>query len=206
MSLRAKSHLERAAERMVDERFPEGLLRTLEGRFPAATYADCEDAVSAGFEQLVRRADRAMENPRGYVTTVAVNAMKRLLRRAAIQQLADVYPDEDVEDADSDPLDAYTSEWDDPVVAKAMLDNAHEFMQSLIASWPVASHKATMQLVLAAAMLGEPLSSEELAQRLADVLGEEVQPATARQWRSRAIKRLKRELIDADLIEDTEDK
>ncbi len=189
---------------MVDERFPEGLARALEGQFPDAAHADYEDAVSAGFEQLVRKSqDRPLESPRGYVTTVAVNAMKRRLRRAAIQQLAHIDPDR--EDDGDDPLDAYTDPWSDPVAEEALLGDAYTFMQGLIDAWPIANHKVTMRLVLAAARLGEPLSSEELAERLEDLLGQEVSPETARQWRHRALKRLRRELIDADLIEDTEE-
>jgi DNA-directed RNA polymerase specialized sigma24 family protein len=204
MSTDARAHLEEAVVRMVDERFPEGLVRTLEGQFPQAAHADYEEAVSAGFEQLVRKAERRLENPRGYVTTVAVNAMKRLLRRASVQRLADSYPDDEDEDAD-DPLDAYTDPWSDPVGDETLINDAHEFMRKLVDAWPVENHKATMRLVLAAAKLGEPLTSEELAERLEDVLHKEVQAATARQWRARAIRRLKRELIDADLIEDTEE-
>src|SRR4051794_9727127 len=133
MSTDSMSHLEEALVRMVDERFPEGLVRTLEGQFPEAAHADYEDAVSAGFEQLVRKAERRLENPRGYVTTVAVHAMKRLLRRATVQRLAEVYPDdEDEDDGVDDPLDAYTDPWSDEVVDQTMLDDAYEFMRKLV--------------------------------------------------------------------------
>lgn len=203
MSTAAKAHLGDEVDRMIDERFPEGLVRTLEGKFPNGQPADYEDAVSTGFLQLVLKPEMCDDNPRGYVTTVAVNAMKRTLRRAAIQQLAVAHPDED--DDSNDPLDAHTSAWDDPVAEHSMLDDAYNLMQRLVDAWPVENHKATMRLVLASAKLAEPLSSDELAERLGELLHKDVQPDTARQWRHRAIKRLKRELIEADLIEDTEE-
>lgn len=204
MSTDAKAHLEEEVDRMVNERFPEGLVRTLEGKFPSGQPADYEDAVSSGFLQLVRKPEKCEENARGYVTTVAVNAMKRALRRAAIQQLAAAYGDHEDDDA-NEPLDAYTSAWDDPVIEQVRLDDAYDLMQRLVDAWPTENYKTTMRLLLAAAKVGEPLSSEELAERLGELLPKDVEPATARQWRRRALKRLRRELIEADLIEDTEE-
>src|SRR3712207_4076189 len=92
MSAEANDRLGEELDRMIQDRFPGGRARRGEGSSPAATHADCEDAVSIGFEKLVE-ADRALANPRGYVTTVAVNAMRRILRRAALQQLADADDD-----------------------------------------------------------------------------------------------------------------
>jgi hypothetical protein len=87
MSTDAETPLHKAVDDMVREKFPEGLVRVLERQFPKAAHADLEDAVSTGFEKLVR-AGRDIDNPRGYVTTVAVNAVKRILRLAAFEQLA----------------------------------------------------------------------------------------------------------------------
>jgi len=200
MSREAETHLEEALDRMVQERFPEGLVRALEGRFPGATYADCEDAVSMGFAQLVR-ADRRMDNPRGYVTTVAVNAMRRLLRRAALQQLADA----DGNGGPEDVADVGADEWSDPVADEVVADDAYLFMQELVDAWESRNVKTATRLVLAAARLGEPLTADELAERLGDLLHQEVTAATARQWRKRGLDRLRREVVDAQLIEDTEE-
>lgn len=48
----------------------EGLVRLLEREYPSANHADYEEAIATGFEKLVA-AGRAMESPRGFVTTVA---------------------------------------------------------------------------------------------------------------------------------------
>jgi DNA-directed RNA polymerase specialized sigma24 family protein len=173
----------------------------LEGQYPNGNHSDYEDAIATGFEKLVA-AGRALENPRAFVTTVAINAMKRILRRAALQQLAG--PDADDADEPNDILDRQTSEWSDPTAEQAAADDAYEFMRELIDGWESRNVKTATSLVLAAAKIGEALSSEELAQRLEELLDQEVPPATARQWRKRGLDRLRRQLVDADLLEETE--
>jgi hypothetical protein len=199
MSSDGETRLEEVG-RMVQDRFPEGLVRVLERKFPNATYADCEDAVSTGFEKLVAT-NRRMENPRGYVTTVAMNAMMRTLRRAALQQLAAA----DDDGGPQDLLDGQTDAWSDPVADETVTDDAYAFMRRLVDAWESTNLRTATGLVLAAARLGEPLSGAELAERLEELLHQEVRAATARQWRKRGLDRLRRELIDADLIEDTEE-
>lgn len=200
MSTGAETHLEQELDQMVQDRFPEGLVRVLERKYPAANHAHCEDAVSTGFEKLVK-AGRAMENPRGFVTTVAINAVNRILRRAALQQLAG--PDNEDGEPD-DLLDRQTGEWSDPTAEQAAADDAYEFMQGIVDGWESRNVKTATRLVLAAAKIGEALSSDELAERLEELLDQDVPAATARQWRKRGLDRLRRELIAADLLEETE--
>jgi hypothetical protein len=200
MSITARAQLEDEVQSMVDDRFPEGLVRMLAGDYPAGTHGDYEDAVATGFEKLVA-SERKMENPRGFVTTVAINAMRRTLRRAALQQLAGVDSDDGERD---DLLDRQIGEWTDPTAEQAAADDAYEFMQTLVGAWESRNIKTTTRLVLTAASIGEALSSEELAQRLEDQLGQDVSASTARQWRKRGLDRLRRELIEADLLEETE--
>ena len=185
---------------MIHDLFPEGLVRMLEGEYPAGTHADYEDAVATGFEKFVA-AGRKMENPRGFVTTVTVNAMRRILRRAALQQLAGT------DGGDGEPdnlLDRQIGEWSDPTAEHAVADGGYEFMQGLVGAWESRNVKTTTRLVLTAASIGEALSSEELAERLGDQLDQDVSASTARQWRKRGLDRLRRQLIDADLLEETE--
>src|SRR3954447_18026962 len=153
MSTEANARLEKELDQMVQDRFPEGLVRTLEGKFPAATHADYEDAVSIGFQKLVE-ADRALANPRGYVTTVAVNSMLRILRRAALQQLADA----DDEGGPEELLDADVDEWTDPVADETVASDAYDFRQGLVGAGESRNVKPAPRLVLAAARIGEPLS------------------------------------------------
>jgi len=124
----AETPLNKVVDDMVREKFPEGLVRVLEGKFPKAAHADLEDAVSTGFEKLVR-VDRELENPRGFVTTVAVNALKRILRLAALERLAlDDEREDDAVDRGADP-------WDDPTLDEALTNNAYAFMRGLVEAW-----------------------------------------------------------------------
>lgn len=198
MSMEAETRLEQEVGQMVRDRFPEGLVRLLEGGYPNGNHADYEDAVATGFEKLVA-AGREMENPRGFVTTVAINAMKRILRRAAVQQLAGHDDDEP-----DDLLDRQTSEWNDTTAEQVVADGAYAFMHEVVEGWESRNVKTAMRLVLAAANIGEALSSEELAERLEELLGQDVLPATARQWRKRGLDRLRRELVEANLLEESE--
>src|SRR4051794_28387425 len=199
MSTDAETPLDKAVDDMVREKFPEGLVRALERQFPKAAHADLEDAVSTGFEKLVR-AGRDMDNPRGYVTTVAVNAVKRILRLAAFEQLA-VEDDEDDEEA----IDRGADPWGDPTLDEALTNDAYAYMRRLVDAWESRNVRATTLLVLEAARLQEPLGSAEMAERLEDVLGQDVLPETARQWRKRGIDRLRGQLLAAGLLESTEE-
>lgn len=185
---------------MVREKFPEGLVRALERQFPKAAHADLEDAVSTGFEKLVR-AGRDMESPRGYVTTVAVNAVKRILGLAAVERLA-VGSDED---DDAEESDRGADPWADPTLDEALTNDAYAYMRRFVEAWESRNVRATTLLVLEAARLQEPLSSAEMAERLEEVLGQDVLPETARQWRKRGIDRLRDHLLATGLLEPTEE-
>jgi DNA-directed RNA polymerase specialized sigma24 family protein len=191
MSSQSKVRLQADLRHMVDERFPEGLVRVLERRFPSANHADYEDAVSTGFEKLVVKGPT--HNPQGYVTTVAVNAMKQWLRRAAVEQLA-------VEEDDEPLVDI----WLDPTPDEVIAENAYLFMRELVGRWESRNLKTTTLLVIEAGKLGEPLSSAELAERLEELLVEDILPDTVRQWRKRGLDRLRDELVAADLLDETE--
>lgn len=190
---KAKPILETEVKQMFEDRFPEGLVRVLEGKFPAARHMDCEDAVATGFEKLTRKGPTT--NPRGYVTTVAINAMTRILRRAVLEQLA---LDDDEEH------EPYVNPWTDPTLEEVVAQNAYEFMREVVGRWESLNLRATTTLIIEAGRLGEPLSSAELAERLEEILGQDVLPDTARQWRKRGLDRLRDELIAEHLLEKTE--
>lgn len=140
-STEANDRLEEELDEMVRDRFPEGLVPTLGGEVLHRDHADCEDAVSIGFQKLIE-ADRAMAHPRGYVTTVAVNSMLRILRRAALQQLADA----DDEGGHDELLDADVDEWTDPVVDETVASDAYDFMQGLAGAGKSRNVKTAIRL------------------------------------------------------------
>src|SRR4051812_11777396 len=75
MSTKIRGALEERVRRMIHGRFPRGLGPRARTGLRKAAHADCEDAVATGFEKLVAKG-RTMENPEGYVTTVAQNALR----------------------------------------------------------------------------------------------------------------------------------
>ncbi|MEJ7784314.1 MAG: sigma factor [Solirubrobacteraceae bacterium] len=193
MSNDQEEPLEAQCEELVRDRFPEGLVRTLQRKFPTGRYHDFEDAVAEAFLKLVRKG-RALENPRGYVTTVAVNEMLGTLARAARELL----PDADEDDAEE------IDRWADPTADEAINDATFDFMRAIVNGWESRNWRAATLIVLEAARLGEAISASELAGELEAQLGQEVLPQTARQWRKRGLDRLREQLHDADLWTDKE--
>ncbi len=177
---------------MIDERFPEGLLRVLQARFSGSAYADCEEAISIGFEKLLLKG--AVAKPEGYVTTVAVNAMQRFIRDAAYERLSVDGDDEAL------PVDY----WSDPTFDAAAAGAAYDFIRQLVERWETTNVRTTTLLVIAAAKLGEPMTADELADHLEELLDQDVLSATARQWKKRGLDRLRAELIEAEILESKE--
>jgi DNA-directed RNA polymerase specialized sigma24 family protein len=175
-------------EELMRERFPDGLVRGLEAKFEAGRAQDYEDAVAEGFAKLVTK-ELALANPRGYVTTVATNAIRRTLFRAAREQLPD----------SESPEDGALDSWADPTAEEAIGKAMFDFVRDIIERWESHNVRTATLLILEAAKLGEPLSSAELAEQLEDHLGHDVLPSTARQWRKRGLDRLRAELYDAEL-------
>jgi DNA-directed RNA polymerase specialized sigma24 family protein len=188
----SKDQIEAQCERLVRDRFPEGLLGVLRKNFPAGRYQDYEDAIGRGFEKLVEKGV-PLENPRGYVTTVAINAMRGVLARAAREQL----PTEEDDEPEVD-------HWANPTGDEAVLEAVYAFMRELVEKWESRNVRTAVLLVLEAGRLLEPLSNDELAERLEELLEQDVLPNTAKQWRKRGLDRLREELHAADLWTDKE--
>lgn len=188
MSPKAERSVEDQCRELVDDRFPEGLVRTLGRKFPTGCYDDYEDAVADGFLKLIAKGE-SLENPRGYITTVAANVMRKTLARAAREQLPDAEPDEDGE----------VDVWADPTAEAAINERIVEFLREIVQKWESRNVRTATVLVLEAAKVGEPISGAELAEELEHQLGHDVLPDTARQWRKRGLDRLREELHAANL-------
>jgi DNA-directed RNA polymerase specialized sigma24 family protein len=187
VSTKIQSAAAAQGEELMRERFPDGLVRSLETKFEGGRVHDFEDAIAVGFEKLVKRQE-AHENPHGYVTAVATNAMLRILARAARERLPDSdLPEEGAPDVWSDPTG-------DEAIAAAML----AFVRGVVESWESRNYRTAMLVILEAAEVEEPLSADELAEELEDRLGQDVSSGTARQWRKRGLDRLRAELEVAE--------
>jgi hypothetical protein len=70
----------------------------------------------------------------------------------------------------------------------------YQHVKATIERWDSRNLRVTTLLVLESAYLGEALSGEELAERLSEILDEDVLEATARQWKKRGLDRLRQQL------------
>lgn len=194
--VRAHEHtpkgLRPAVEGMMRDRFLDGLARLLERRYPGSDGATYEDVVAESVARLLGVGDRrVVDDPRAYITTIAINEMRRVLKRAARDVVLD-FGSEDRDDEDEWTPDRDPDER--PTNSDAVGRLVFEYVKSLVNSWESRRLQATTLLVLEGAFIGEALSSEEMAERLGDILGEDVLPATARKWRQRGLDRLKAQL------------
>lgn len=178
-------------ETMLRDLFLDGLTRMLGRKYPDAPEAMCEDAVYEAVAKLLKAGeDREITNPRGYLTTIAINEVRRGLSRAA----REVLPDDEGEDDGSEWFGANTSLGERPTEVRAIGGAVFTYVKGMVEQWESQKLRATALLVLEGAYMGELLTGAELAERLSDILGEDVAEDTARQWRKRALDRLRAQL------------
>jgi hypothetical protein len=177
-------------EDLIEERFPEGLIRTLQRKFPTARFQDLEDGIAEGFVKFLAK-DEVLETPAGYVTVVAIHYMDRLFVRAA----KEVLPEGDPDDGSGD------EPWADPTAEKVVGEATFGFVRNIVETWQSLNVRSATMVVFEAVELEEPISSVELAEELESLLGEDVLPDTARQWRKRGLDRLRKELHELDELD-----
>lgn len=180
-----------AVDEMVRDRFLDGVTRLLESKFRALDPVLYEDAVSEAVKKLLEAGERReIRDPRAYLTTIAINEMKRALRRAAIEVLPEA-PDE----GDEEWFDEHGVNPDDrPTEDAAVGRLVYEYVTGIVRAWETEKLRVTTLLVLEGAYIGEPLSGRELTERLSDIVGQDVEEDTARQLRKRGLDRLRQHL------------
>lgn len=181
----SKSRVGREIADMVRDRRIDGMVRMLANR-RGAPLAMAEDAVSsAAVSVLERSAVHEIDDVAGYFFRAADNKLKRLLvqsnRHSDLAELEHAADDE----AD-DGL---------PKHSDVDAQNLLAWFKGLTKDWNT-NLRVTVDIVLDAAFSIEydELTSEELAEELESVLMEPVSPVNARQWKSRALRRLKDEV------------
>ena len=173
--------------KLIEDRFLEGLVRILERRFKGQGL-DVDGAVGDAVEVLVRKADQLkIDDPGAYLYTVAFNRLRRDAKRIEF-------------------VDAEIAAGADRGSVEELLDDAlrnetFKFLKGVVERWENASLKATALVLLEAAFLGEPLTTEDLADQLLDILGEEVSLPTVRQWKKRSLDRLEAELREHEITD-----
>lgn len=190
VKLKAEMTAKGQCKGLIEGRFPEGLIRVLSVNFPTARYEDLEDAVADAFVKYLAKGE-ALESPAGYIAVVAKNRVRRLLTKAARQILVEADPGEEADDG----------QWADPVAEKVIGKETFDLVRGIVEGWQSTNVRSATLVVIEAVELEEPISSTELAAELESLLGEEVAPDTARQWRKRGLDRLRRDLYELDEIE-----
>jgi len=171
-------------ETLTRERFPEGLARRLQHRF-RENGLDADAAVGDAIEIMVKKANTLqVDDPRAYLTAVATN----LLRRAANKQTMFSFEERDDVDEES-------------VEDEALRTEIFKYVKGLVGRWENVRLRATTLLVIDGTFLGVPLTTEELADQLEDILGEESSLPTVRKWKQRGLERLADELRDQGFLD-----
>lgn len=190
----SQSRVGREIADMVRDRRIDGMVRMLAQRH-GAPLAMVEDAVSsAAVSILERSAAHEIENVGGYFFRAADNKLKRLL--TAANRHGDF---EELDHPDDDSKGGLPKHSD--VDAADLL----AWFKSLTRDWNT-NLRVTVDIVLDAAFsieYDEP-TSEELADELESVLMQPVSPVNARQWKSRALRRLRDEVTAHFAHQDTD--
>lgn len=197
----SQSRVGREIADMVRDRRIDGMVRMLARRHNAPL-AMIEDAVSAAAVSVLERSvAHEIQDVAGYFFRAADNKLKRSLtssnRHGEFDELD--YP---LNDDANDGLPTHSD-----VDAQNLLD----WFKSLTRDWNT-NLRVTVDIVLDAAFsieYDEP-TSEELAAELESVLMQPVSPVNARQWKSRAMRRLRDEVTahfahDSDQIQTSTD-
>lgn len=190
----SQSRVGREIADMVRDRRIDGMVRMLAQRH-SAPLAMVEDAVSsAAVSVLERSAAHEIDDVGGYFFRAADNKLKRLLTTA--NRHGDF---EELDHPVDDDLNRGLPKHSDVDAADLLA-----WFKSLTRDWNT-NLRVTVDIVLDAAFsieYDEP-TSEELADELESVLMQPVSPVNARQWKSRALRRLRDEVTAHFAQQDT---
>ena len=181
------------AEGMLQDGFIEGLARRLGRDFPSLA-EEATGSIGQALERLILRPVSPRE-PRKYLATSAYNEMKGLARRRARYDSLD-----GLRDSDGNWSEPADQPW--TVEEQALLDATYRELRTVVGTWETDHVRVVTLLYLEAAHEGEPLSSEDAADLLADILGEEVDADFVRTWKSRGYRKLREWVTAARTSED----
>lgn len=165
-----------------------GLAKQIHGVFPMAGTAAVADAVAEAVKKVVVRIQKGTPilDVKSYLATVAYNELKREAKKAARREAPlDDQPDQSAESAEDTVL----------------RDAALQIVRAEIRTWENANIREVMLVYIDAIALGEPIESEEVAEIVSPILGEEVSAATVRVWKTRGFRKL-REFAERSELKD----
>lgn len=172
-----EDQLEELAE-LVDGGLIDALVRQIRAYYGTLGSGDVEDAVADAVERVVRRMKKGpLEGDlRSYMFKATLNSANKAVRRA--QRRAE------------SSLDA-SPEGAAPAVDEEVLrGQVIQLLLAEIRSWENAHIREVTLIYLEAAVAGEPIEGEEVAELASHILGEEINPRSVSQWRARGIRKL----------------
>jgi hypothetical protein len=173
------------AEVMLEEGFIEGLAQQLRRRFPSFEH-EADASVGHGVHKLITRC-RSPRKPPDYIAACAYNYMKRFARRASLHDSLDVIRGDS---SDGVPVEVPDTGW--TVEERALIDEVYLELCHYVETWEAGNVRSVTLLFLEATQHGDPLTSEEAADQLGEILGEEIDADFVRVWKSRGFKRLRK--------------
>lgn len=165
-------------EELLEGGFFLGLLEQLRRQFRNLQSEDVEDAVVAAAEKTVRRVQKSpVMDVRKYLAKVAYNECNKATRRPV-------------------PVDA-TAPTEQNVEESVLQDAAVALVKAEVRTWENAHIREVTLAYLEMYLSGEVLDTEEVAEIVTAVLGEQISSVSISQWKARGFRRL-REFIESN--------
>jgi DNA-directed RNA polymerase specialized sigma24 family protein len=175
-----------AVEAMLADGFIEGFTAKLRATYSVvAEHADA--AVGHAVEKLITQ-PKSPRKPHEYLATCAHNEMKRRARHVSRLVSLDGLRDGDDEDRKQLERDVERGS----VEEKALIEDVYGEVCRHVETWETGNVRLVTLLYLEAARLGEPLASDEAAERIAEITGQAPDSDFVRTWKSRGFKRLQK--------------
>jgi DNA-directed RNA polymerase specialized sigma24 family protein len=165
-------------ESLVSEGLVTAMVRQIQSQYRWLGSAEVEDVVAGAIEQVVRRVKKAplSGDLAAYVFKAALYRAKNTARQVARR-------------AES-PLDDLPAGTSPPADEEVLRRQVVELLVAEIRSWENAHIREVTLVDLEAAVAGEPLDDTDVADLVAQILGEEINPRSVSQWRRRGLQKL----------------
>lgn len=173
-----------AIDEMLADGTIEGLASRLRGTYPKIRFA-VEDAIAHAVEKLIVQVQ--VRKPPQYLAACATNHMNGVARELARRRLISL---DMLQDNPDTTFDLEDESW--TVEESALVNAVYDEVTRHVETWEPGNVKVVTLLYLEAAYNGEPLTSEDAAQVVSEIIGEEVGSDFVRTWKSRGFRRLRK--------------
>jgi DNA-directed RNA polymerase specialized sigma24 family protein len=164
--------------KLIRDKYLVGLSAQIYGVFPNAGTAAVADAIGEAVKAIVirLRKGKRIADVKAYLASTAYNELKRAAKRAARREV---------------PLDQRPEEFSESAENVVLRDAAVQIVKAEIRTWENVNIREVMLVYVDAIALGEPIESEEVAEIVSPILGEEISAATVRVWKTRGFRKLR---------------